>query len=308
MKTILRLVWAMTILASLACSQKPVTAQAAPAPGSDQAAFYDTEPAYILTGIRDIASFLERCPTNDPAYAKIRGDFELRLDDAVITTEITCTEPISTLPIEQFTDELIAEQVFRTVYYMSVGTEGHLPWTAKSLYNWMASDIAGVNFKTAPGQLYCCDVFDGKLYFSTSLQDASQRDWKRTWPGIASSVNFYTHEIRHADAGAPGHTNGCPAFPLPTDPPGCDATYDLGNLGSYGVQYWLESKWATGYLDIGIGCSPPVTAKNYVIGDANSANNFRDRFVADAPPEVSATEPYGGPCIASIVFLPVVLR
>src|SRR5262249_6608301 len=85
---------------------------------------------------------------------------------------------------------------------------------------WMKGNVAGINFKTAPGQLYCCDVINGRRYFSTSVQDATQREAKRTWPGIAISLNFFAHEIRHADAGAPGHTNGCPAFPLPTDPRG----------------------------------------------------------------------------------------
>ena len=304
----LRLTLVISLLVTLVCSQKSVRAQGASASSSDKASLHSTEATFIITGIRNIGNFLERCPTNDPAYTQIRQDFELRLDGEVITSTITCTEPISSLPIEQFTDELIALQVFRTAYYMGMGTEGYLPWTAKSLYAWMASDISGVNFKTAAGQLYCCDTINGKRYFSTSLQDASQREYKRAWPGIASSLNFYAHEIRHADAGAPGHTTGCLAFPLPTDPPGCDATYDLSNLGSYGVQYWLESKWATGYLNIGIGCSPPVTAKSYVIGDASSANDFRARFVINIPPEVEVTEPYGGPCTLYSVFLPIVTR
>src|SRR5262245_15595458 len=86
-------------------------------------------PSFVQTGIRDIRSFLERCPTNDPAYALVRSDFELRLDGVVITSPIQCTEPISALPIEQFTDQLIAVQVLRTAYYMGMGTAGILPWT-----------------------------------------------------------------------------------------------------------------------------------------------------------------------------------
>lgn len=171
-----------------------------------------------------------------------------------------------------------------------------LPWTNLGLYDWMHSNVAGINLKTAPGQLYCCDVINGKKYFSYSLQDATQREYKRTWPGISNSLNFYAHEIRHADPGAPGHTTGCAVFPNPTDPYGCDATYDLANLGSYGVQYWLESSWATGYLNIGIGCSAPPIPLDYATWDATSANLFRDRFVTNVPPLITATAPYGGPC------------
>ena len=254
-------------------------------------------PGVIYTGIRDMRAFLEQCPTADPVYDRLRRDFEFLENGTPITTPITCSEPISSLPISQLTDELIALQVLRTAYYMGIGTQGHLPWTAKGLYDWMASRIAGINFKTAPGQLYCCDVINGKFYFSTSRQDATQREFKRTWRGISGSLDFYAHEIRHADSGAPGHTTGCPAFPQPTGPVGCDATYDLSNLGSYGVQYWLESSWATGYLNIGIGCAPPATASDYAMWNAMSANGFGDRFVTGAPPVVTATQPYGGACI-----------
>jgi len=101
----------------------------------------------------------------------------------------------------------------------------------------------------------------------------------------------------HSGVTGPGHVTGCKDFPLPTDPLGCDATYDLTNLGSFGVQYWLESSWATGYLDIGIGCSPFATAMAYATADADAANAYRDRFVTNVPPVVTAPQPYGGPCV-----------
>jgi len=255
---------------------------------------------FVITGIHGIESFLEKCPTNDPAYPQITQDFELLADGQPDLTPITCTEPISTLPISQLTDELIAEQVLRTAFYMSIGTQGKLPWTPKSLYAWMASSINGIDLKTAAGQLFCCEFMNGKVYFVASRQDAFSRDFKRTWSsisgsGISGSLGFYAHEIRHLTG--PGHVTGCPAFPLPTDPVGCDATYNLTNLGSYGVQYWLESSWATGYLNIGIGCSSFATAMAYATSDANAANGFRDRFVTNVPPLVTAPQPYGGPCV-----------
>lgn len=252
-------------------------------------------PPPFLTGIGEIKTFLEFCPTKDPAYNKIRQDFEILVDGAAVGP-IACTGPVSAMPISQYTDELIALQTFRTAYYMDRGTEGRLPWTDKGLYEWMSSHIAGVNIKSAPGQLYCCDQINGKSYFSESRQDEFNRDLKRTWPGIAITLDYFAHEIRHADAGAPGHTTGCPAFPLPTDPAGCDPSYNIYNLGSYGVQYWLESSWATGNMNIGIGCSSQDTAYSYVSYNADSANNFRDRFVTNAPPLVSIEQPYGGSC------------
>ncbi len=127
-------------------------------PGSKLRVAIWTETPFVITGIRDIRTFLERCPTNDAAYVQIRRDFELRADGQVVTADIPCSEPYSLLPIDQLTDELVTLQVLRTAYYMSQGTEGKLPWTQKALYVWMSSNVAGVNLKTSPGQLYCCDV------------------------------------------------------------------------------------------------------------------------------------------------------
>ena len=254
---------------------------------------------FVITGIHGIQSFLEHCPTTDPAYAQIRQDFELLADGQPDLSPITCTEPISALPIDQLTDELIAVQVLRTAYYMSMGTEGRLPWTPKSLYAWMASSVNGIDLKTAATTFSCCEFMNGKVYFVAPRQDAFNRDFKRTWnssgSGISGSLGVYVHEIRHLTG--PGHVTGCNDFPLPTDPLGCDATYDLTNLGSFGVQYWLESSWATGYLDIGIGCSPFATAMAYATADADAANAYRDRFVTNVPPVVTAPQPYGGPCV-----------
>lgn len=256
-----------------------------------------TSPRVVVTGIKDIQSFLEKCPTNDSAFATLRQDFELRVDGGPPTAVPACAEPMSALPIDKLTDELIVWQILRTAFYMSQGTEGKLPWTTKSLYDWMKSHISGVNIKTAPGRLYCCEVIDGRLYFSTSRGDATQRDPKRAWPGISNSLNFYVHEIRHADLGSLGHTTGCELFPLPTGPVGCDATYDVNNLGGYGVQFWLESSWALGLLNIGIGCAPSDIAHAYAKWDERSANNFRSRFVTNIPPAVVAPTPFGGPCL-----------
>jgi hypothetical protein len=211
------------------------------------------------------------------------------------------------MPIAQYTNALISLQAFRTVYYMDTGVSNYLPWTSMNLYDWMASNISGVNLKTAPGQLYCCDVIDGKKYISQSLQDDFNRDFKRTWDGssgsgIASTIDYFAHEIRHADDG-PGHVTGCAAFPDPNGPYGCDASYDLTNLGSYGVQYWLNQSWLIGYLNIGISCAPDG-GMSYAYAHLESLNSaFRDRFVQNIPPLAVLPDPsYGGPCVLPLTI------
>jgi len=252
----------------------------------------------IITGISNAATFIDRCPTNDSAYSTIRQDFELRIDGQLDSTPVTCTEPYSAMPIAQLTDELIALQTLRTAFYMSIGTEGRLPWTNLSLYAWIKSSIAGINLTSDPGIARCCRYINGKPYIEYSRQDAAQRDYVRDWPSISAKLGFYAHEMRHANPGGYFHVNGCAAFPLPTDHLACDATYDLSNLGAYGIQYWLESIWATGFLNVGIGCSSPAVAQQYVEQHAANANLFAIRFVTNVPPLVQPMLPYGGPCLS----------
>jgi hypothetical protein len=250
----------------------------------------------LRTQIIDVVEFLEACPNTDPAYSQIRSEFTLRRD-GVVVGPVACTGPYSALPVSQLTQELITLQTMRAAYYMDPGLPGYLPWTPLSLYAWMTSTVAGINLVTAPGQLYCCDTFDSELYIVQSVQTDDQRDFKRTWMGISSTLDYFVHEIRHADGG-PGHTTGCLVFPNPTDPPGCDQSYDVLNMGSYGTQYWLNDSWMTGYLNIGISCTPAV-ALEYITWHQGAINVYRERFVDNIPPvQPDPTPPYGGPCCA----------
>ncbi|MFN2602539.1 MAG: hypothetical protein ABR582_07275 [Gemmatimonadaceae bacterium] len=195
------------------------------------------------------------------------------------------------------TDELVAVQTFRMAYYMSQGTQGRLPWTSQALYEWMKSQIAGVNIHTGNGFAACCEIINGKRYMTLWRRDATTLDQYRDWNGVTNWLALLAHEVRHV--AGPGHVNGCAAFPLPTDPLGCDASYDLTNLGSYGVQYWLFSKWATGFMNVGIACAPPASAQDFATFAASAATGYTNlsRFVTNTPPSVTATIPYGGVCI-----------
>ena len=249
----------------------------------------------ILTAIRDIDAFFDQCPENDSIYARIRQDFEVRRDDEMVTDPIVCSEPVSemtenletTYPLQSF-------QAFRLAYYMNDATEGWLPWTHKGLYDWMASNVAGVNYRAADGPIYCCDVIDGKLYISIALTWSSDGEtgpliFPLTGYSVPGILALFVHESRHADDDDPGHVSGCSV-------PGCDAKYDLSNLGGYGVHYWMHAGWATGYINIGIGCSQH--ADQYVEQAAWGANVLVKNFVTNPPPQVVPQPPYGGPCIS----------
>jgi hypothetical protein len=251
----------------------------------------------LRTRIDNIVEFLERCPATDPAYAQIRRDFTIRRD-GVVVGDIRCSEPYSAMPIAELSNELITLQALRVAFYMDPGVPNYLPWTPQSLYHWMAANVGGINLRAAPGQLECCDLIGGKKYVVQSIQSEQQREFKREWPGLSGTLDYFVHEIRHASRG-PAHTTGCVAFPNRGGPAGCDQSYDISSLGSYGTQYWLVQSWMTGYLNIGIACAPGKAA-SYVEQHLRGLNlQFRNRFVEKIPPEARMPPPpYGGPCRA----------
>ena len=252
---------------------------------------------FLKTSISVITAFINQCPDKDPNYELIRKNFAILKDGAAVG-DVHCTEPFTAMPIADFTNELITLQAMRLAYYLDTGTLSYLPWTSESLFAWLTAKISGVNLVTAPGQTYCCDTIQNKAYIVQSIQSDEQREYKREWVSLFDTLAYYAHEARHLD-GSYGHVTGCEAFPNPGDSPGCDASYDLANLGPYGIQYWLENALLSGYLDIGISCTPD-TASNALQSLQNNLNlQYRRRFVTEIPPLVDLPpQPYGGPCYA----------
>jgi hypothetical protein len=245
----------------------------------------------IVSGLRDPVDFAAHCPDDDPEFAQIRRDFVFLNDGVPTTASVACTDPYSTT--SAMSEELVDWQVLRLVHAISPGTEGKLPWTKLSLYDWLKAQISGIDIKTNPENSSCCETINGKRYFVTSRRSDASLRYFRDWIGLTNALGLILHEPRHV--AGPRHVGGCPAFPSPVVL-GCDADYDLVNLGSYGVQYWFFASLATGTLNVGIGCLPPDTAERYAKAAATSANLYPSRFVANAPPRVTATAPYGGAC------------
>ena len=252
-----------------------------------------TAPA-VRTGIRNIYTFIHGCATSDPVYATIRNDFKILNGGQIFTGTIACSEPYTAMPGEQMTEELLTVQTLWLVYYMSIGTEGRLPWTPLSLYDWMKSQIAGVSIVDQPGNSSCCLVLNGAKYMTVSRKPTSTLGFYRDWTSLIGWAALFAHETRHA-AGYP-HVTGCPAWPQPTDPLGCDPSYDESNLGAYGIQRWLFAHWATGELNIGIACGTPSDAMRDAQTMERGANNYVNLFVTNSPGYMTAPTPYGGIC------------
>ena len=232
----------------------------------------------LLHDICDINAFLEECPTSDPAYNEIRNDFRIRKDGQLVG-EISCQEPISQLPISQYTDELIVLQTLRTIYHVDRGRKGHLPWTSGTLYEWLKAMIGGINI-TSTGPDQCCFQFDGDVtwYFNVRAGDEEGRNHDRKWVGIADNISLMMHERRHLNGF--GHVSCCSA-----GEGACDQTYDETNLSPYGVQWWLEKNWIEGGIYTGYSCLSTQQEVNDITNWLRmEANGRRSNFCENPPP------------------------
>lgn len=239
-------------------------------------------------GIRNIGIFLQQCPDRDPAYLLVKQDFEIRRDGN-LALEPVCTEPISAIPTAQYTDELIVSQGLRVMYYMDRGQSGHLPWTGGTLYDWMRSKVGGINIVTGLSGGNCCTVIGGRRFINMGSQNDFNRDFDRSLSGIAGNIDFYAHEARHVD-GFP-HSSCCGI------PGGCDDTFDPANLSAYGVQWWLNSLWLAGTINVGYECLSANEVSQTTDWFQSGLNSqFRTRFCTNLPPLVSAPAVPGGPC------------
>jgi hypothetical protein len=160
----------------------------------------------------------------------------------------------------------------------------------------MKSEVAGVDFRASATGSSCCEVIGGKKYITLAKKDSSALKLYSDWVSMSGWLALFAHEARHADG--PGHVTGCPAFPLPTDPFGCDATYDPTNISSYGIQYWLYAGWITGYINVGIACASAATVKSITSSQVATANLYPSRFVTNAPPTFPTTTVHGGLCFS----------
>lgn len=236
----------------------------------------------------DIGPILDTCPTHDPAYQQIRADFEIR-HNSVLVGDIPCTEPISAMPIAQYTDELIVVQGLRAVLYMDLVLPTTLPWApTMRLYDWLKSKNAGVNIDDVATFSSCCTTIAGKTFFTLKAQDAANRDFDREWRGISGNIDLYAHELRHLDnfphVSCCGTTNGC------------DQSYDESNLSPYGIQWWLNKHWLDGSLYTGFSCLAPTAASDAAQWHLSALSLNRNRFCTNLPPVQSLPSNPGGTC------------
>ena len=256
----------------------------------------------------DLQAFADTCPQNDPYTPIIRRDFVIAKNEIPVG-DIACTEPYSQMPPTEVTDELLILQSLRAMYYMDMGRSGYLPWTQLRLYDWVKSRIGGIDIIPNGVGAGCCTVLSGRTFIavggiagaaaftgSTIAYQAGRR--RDAVLGMVETVSLFAHEARHTEGNGYPHVSGCPNSPTQLS---CDETYDVSNLGAYGVAYYIESLWVSGAINLGYSCDP-VWQAHFAEGWAGLANFDSGNFVTNAPANISASATSGGPCIPATSF------
>lgn len=239
--------------------------------------------------IRNIKDFLDSCPKNDPGYEQIKKDFVIRRDGNVVNVDnIKCTEPVSAMQLSDYSDELINLQALRAAYYMDFGMRGHLPWAEGTLYDWLKTKVGGMNISDITGPA-CCSTIDGKKYISLPYSQESVKILDKSWMGIGTRITVLGHEARHLDDFDHVMCNGYVS----------DQTFDINNLSTFGIQWWLNNLWLAGKINVGIGCLEQDKAQDIFQWELSAMDLAREFFCDNKPPIVTMPSNAGGPCVGS---------
>jgi hypothetical protein len=264
----------------------------------------NAQPPYIneFNQIANIEQFLDVCPKNDPAYEEIKKDFKIRHNGVFFDPDtVFCSEPYSQMASADITQELWLLQALRTLYYMDFGQGGHLPWTEFSSYDWMNSIVKGFNIMDGIPPQYsalCCSSFDDGVYVDlNSSQYDYMKDYVRDWKGISGLISLYSHEVRHADPVFPSHEHILCGSMVG------DSDFDINDLSTCGVQWWLHYSWLLGDVNVGAGCLDSEKVNELVLQQLYGLDSYSGLFCYTKPPVIDTAPPNAlGYCVGGSVL------
>jgi hypothetical protein len=197
----------------VACGSQPPTA--APTPPSP------SQP------VEDANAILVRCPTPSEVAASDR-DLSLSFDSDVTAGRIVCTAAQSSRDLT-----LLQAQTYRVLTVMRrLVFDAALPWTSRSLYDWMVSSIRGIRFRGDDvANSFCCDppnVIDIKATLGPNNSGLAALVFPADFRWAGTLMVLFVHEARHNN----GLPHSC-----------ADHIRDktIAELGAWGVQYHLDT-------------------------------------------------------------------
>ena len=253
-------------------------------------------PGYTLVDennhIRNIGDFLDSCPKNDPAYEQIKKDFKIRRNGVLVDMDnVKCIEPTSAMAESDWSDELANFNDLRVQYYQDFLMRRHLTWTDLSGYDWLRSQVRGVDVRDDFNSAGCCEVFDDGLYIIMGARMEKAKWLATSWKNLSSDVSVSWHEARHLVFGhvsCNGQDN-------------MDQTFDINNLSAYGVQWWLNYLWLKGVINVGVPCLDSAEKADIINRYFFEVTAGRYNFCDENTPTVAMPTLPGGPCVGASV-------
>ena len=148
---------------------------------------------------------------------------------------------------------------------------GDLPWTESSLYDWLRELVGGINLIDGIDVGgFCCQEFNGRSFIAVQNISSSNTFFYKKWIGISALLGLLIHEARHLEG--PHHTSCCGI------PGGCDQSYDLGSISSYGTQLWLNRRWSSNEIDMGLSSHSEEEMKEIRNWFSSAVISFEKRF------------------------------
>ena len=202
----------LTALAMVACGSKPPAAVPTPTSPSGP--------------VEDANAILARCPTPAEVAASDR-DLSLSFDYDVTAGRTLCTAAQSSRDLT-----LLQAQTYRVLTIMRRLTfDATLPWTSRSVYDWMVSSIRGIRYRGDDiANSFCCNpagVIDIKATLGPNNSGLAALVFPADFRSVGTLMVLFVHEARH--------NNGLPHT--------CsDGVRDktIAELGAWGVQYYLD--------------------------------------------------------------------
>ena len=225
-------------------------------PRTDRCLSGDT---YVSCELPSVDKILAQCPTKRE-IARIDAEFDLTFDADPTQGSYACGPAGGSAYLTP-----LQKRAYNTVRIMGrISFDAALPWdSGHTLGDWFALAITGIRFRDDIDNSFCCDPA-GVINLKVDVGALETDLWIR-YPydaGLAHLMLLMVHEARH--------NNGYPHTCTWVDGIGFTDDDNIGQLGAWGVQYYLETLLAD------------HTSPAFLAGPAGHRSFYQDTHRAEA--------------------------